>query len=336
MDWAKGYSASYYMATVDSVTWHDTGRIELTGGSIKRETSGLRESADIDCVDWPAGIEQWVRVYLNTSQEGSMERVALFTGLATSPDNDFSGGLQENSVECYSVLKPAEDVYLKRGWYAPAGMSGGSIIKQLLEVTPAPVQVAENAPRLTSSIIAEDDETNLSMIDKILLAINWRIRITGDGVISVEPKPTEPVAAFNPLENDVIELEVSVSRDLFDCPNVFRAIDDDMTAVARDDSIDSPLSTVNRGREVWAQESNCDLADNESIEEYAARRLKELQKVGKTADYKRRYIPDLFAGDLVRMYYPEQGLSGIFFVNSQSVDLGYGATTSEQVMEQNQ
>ncbi len=36
---------------------------------------------------------------------------------------------------------------------------------------------------------AENAETRLSMIEKILAAINWRIRITGDGVIHVVPIP---------------------------------------------------------------------------------------------------------------------------------------------------
>lgn len=333
MNWANGYSATYYMATVDPVTWRDTGRIELTGGTIKRETSGLRASADIECVNWPDEIEQWIRVYMDTEQEGAAAHVALFTGLATSPDSDYNGQREKNGLECYSALKPAEDIFLERGWYAPAGVSGGTLIKQLLDVTPAPVEVAPNSPKLSSSIVAEDDETHLTMVDKILNAINWRIRLSGNGRISVGPVATEPVASIDPLDNDIVELEITVEKDLFGCPNVFRAIDDDLTAVARDDNPNSPLSTVNRGREVWAQETNCDLADNETIEQYAARRLSELQKVGRTADYNRRFLPDVTASDLVRLWYPEQGLNGLYYVNSQSIKLGAGARTSEHVME---
>lgn len=333
MNWENGYSSTYYMATIDPVTWRDNGRVELTGGTIKRETSGLRESADIDCVNWPDGIERWVRVYMDVEQEGAADHVVLFTGLATSPGSDYNGQREENGVECYSVLKPAEDIYLSRGWYAPAGISGGTLIGQLLSVTPAPVVVAPNAPRLSASIVAEDDETHLTMVDKILNAMNWRIRLSGDGTISVEPVATEPVASFDPLDNDIIELEVSVEKDLFSCPNVFRAIDDDLTAVARDDSPNSPLSTVSRGREVWAQETSCDLADNETIEQYAARKLAELQKISKAADYNRRFLPNVTVSDLVRMWYPEQGLDGIYYIKSQSIALGGGARTGEQVME---
>ena len=50
-----------------------------------------------------------------------------------------------------------------------------------------------------------------------------------------------------------------------------------------------------------------------------------------TAEYDRRYMPGIVPGDLVRLHYPEQKLDGVFNVESQSIELGYGAKTSEQV-----
>ena len=41
MDWARGYTSEYYMTVVDPATWRDISRIEITGGSIRRETDGL-------------------------------------------------------------------------------------------------------------------------------------------------------------------------------------------------------------------------------------------------------------------------------------------------------
>lgn len=331
MDWSKGYSAAYVMKRVDPVTWADLESIDITGGSIKRESTGLRQSADIDCVDYPIAIEQWIRVYLDVRQDGDAAHVALFTGLATSPDDEYDGNLRENSLECYSVLKPADDVYLLRGWYAPAGMMGGNVIKQLLSVIPAPVNVPDESPRLTESIVAEDNETRLTMADRVLTAIGWRLRIDGDGTVNVEPKPTEPAVTFDPLENDAIETEITVSADWYSCPNVYMAIADDMTGIARDDSPNSPLSTVNRGREVWMVDESANLADTESIAQYAQRRLQESQRIQKTAEYDRRYFPQITPGDIVRLRYPKQGLDGAFTVESQSIDLGYGARTSEKV-----
>ena len=328
MDWSKGYRATYYMAIVDPLTWRDIETIRITGGSVKREPSGLRESADIDCMGFSG--EHWVRIYLDARQDGSDAHEALFTGLATTPTADHKGTYAETAVECYSVLKPCDDILLERGWYAPAGRSGGDAIAELLSVTPAPVEVTENAPMLTNYIIAEDGETNLSMIDRILTAMNWRIRITGAGTIQVVPADGEAVAVFNPLSNDVIEPEINIEADWFSSPNVFMAICDDLMAIAKDES-DGPLSISGRGREIWQAETSADLTDGESIGEYARRMLKEAQTIAKTASYQRRYVPDLLPGDVVDMQISSAGLIGMYRVEGQSITLGYNARTSETV-----
>ena len=330
MNWANGYIAEYYATKIDPATWRDLERIEITGGTVKREAEGLRDSAQIYCDKYPQGIENWIRIYLDVKQGGSNEHVALFTGLATSPSKDMNGVIETSAVECYSVLKPASDIYLLRGWYAPAGVQGGKVIKDLLSDLPAPIEVADNSPALSSSIIAEDAETKLSMVEKVLTAINWRLRLTGDGRLHVEPKPLEAIATFDPLEYDVLETEIHVAADWFSAPNVYMAIDNDITAIARDDSIKSELSTVNRGREVWAQ-GTANLADNQTIEQYAKEMLKQAQTVKQSATYNRRFMPDILPSDIVRMRYPKQGVDGLYTVKSQSITLSYNATTNEEI-----
>lgn len=332
MEWQKGYSATYYAVRVDPYTWRDMERIEITGGSISRTPDGLMHSADIECVEYDATVEQWIRVYLDTAQDGSYAHEALFTGLATSPGVNLNGRMQKHTLECYSVLKPADDIALPRGWFAPAGSNGAALVAELLGVGAAPVEVVGLSPGLTSTIIAEDGETRLSMAQKVIEAVNWRIRLEGDGTIYIEEKPSEPVAIFDPIDFDVIENEIEITQDWYKCPNVLMAIDDDLTATARDDSPNSPLSTVNRGREVWEIETSVDLGENESIAEYAQRRLDTLQQVEQSAEYDRRYVPGVYPGDLIQLHYPEQGLDAVYTVNSQSVELGHSARTTEKVI----
>lgn len=332
MNWSKGYSSEYYMTVIDPVTWLDVDRIEITGGSIQREKDGLMQSASVNCVNYPKAVEKWIRIYLDTDQNGDNGHEALFTGLATSPTQGWNGSIHNDTLECYSVLKPVSDIDLTLGWYAPAGMSGGEVIRELLSVTPAPVIIESNSPTLNNHIIAENGETRLTMIEKVLTAIGWRLRITGSGLISVEPTATDIVQTFGVNENDMIETQINVSQDWFSCPNVFMAIQDEMTAIAKDETSNSPISIENRGREVWSQESGCVLSDNETIMQYAQRRLKEEQQIKLTAQYARRYIPDVYPSDKIRMQYPEQGLDSVFEVRSQNIDLNYEARTNEEIM----
>ena len=332
MDWSKGYTSEYYMTVVDPATWRDVSRIEITGGSIERETDGLMQSASVDCVNYPPGTEKWIRIWLDTTQAGENGHEALFTGLATSPEQNWSGVMHEDSLECFSVLKPAADVALMLGWFAAAGRSGAEVIKELLSVTPAPVFIADNSPTLTNHIIAEGDETHMTMVEKILTTIGWRLRITGDGSISVEPYSDEPVSVLDPAGNDLIETEINITNDWYQCPNVFMAIQDDIAAIAKDETGDSILSIENRGREVWMQEFGCDVADTETIEQYAMRRLKEEQQMQVKASYSRRYLPEILPGDVIRMRYQEQGLTGLYHVNAQSIELSHEARTDEEVI----
>lgn len=331
MKWNNGFSASYYAYILDPVSWRETERFEITGGSISRAEEGLRDSADLQCTKYEHGKERYVRVYLDAKQSGAASHTPLFTGLATSPARDIDGYFETNTLACYSVLKAADDVLLERGFYVPAGANGGDVIKDLLSCIPAPVKVEGSTPSLQSSIIAEEGETRRSMAEKVLLAIGWRMRIDGMGTVEILPKPAKSSAQFDPVEQDVLEPTISVEYDWYSCPNVLRAVQEDLSAVARDDAADSPLSTVNRGREVWAEETSCDLNTGESISEYAARRLKELQRIQLIASYDRRYHPDILVGDLIYLRYPAQGLDGMFRVTSQSIELAHGAKTSEEV-----
>lgn len=332
MDWSKGYTTSYYMTIVDPLTWRDISKINITGGSISRSLDSLRESASIDCETFDLGIEQWIRVYMRVEQIGSSENIPIFTGLASAPNSDREGNIENFRIQCYSVLKAVDDIGLLRGWYAPAGMRGSDVIKGLFSSLAAPVDIYEDSPVLTSNIIAEDGETNLTMIDKVLNAMgDWWMQIRGDGSISIEPRPTDAAAIFDQTSFDVIETRLSIEEDWFSCPNVLMLVNDDITSIARDDLDTSPVSTVNRGREVWVMENGGEYASEESNEQYAIRRLKELQRVYRKVSYDRRYVPDVYPGNYIYLRYPEFDMEGTYFIESQNIDLSYSATTSETV-----
>lgn len=333
MNWAKGYSASYYLSILDKETLRDIDRIELTGGSIKRSYSDLRESADVDCRGYDSKKEQYIRIWLDTKQEGESSHIPLFTGLATSPKHQYSGRVKSNTIECYSMLKIAQDVMLPRGWYAPTEANSGKMIKQLLEIVGSPVYISEGSPDLSQAIIAEQGENHLSMTDKILDSINWRMRLDGYGAIYVEPINSEPKVMFSANELDMIESEIDISYDWYNAPNVLRCTLDDSYSVARDDDPKSALSTVNRGREVWYEDSDVTLNTNETLAEYAQRMLKEYQRTATEISYSRRYYPGIYPGDCIRLNYPAQQVSGIFLITDQDITLGYSAKTSEEVVQ---
>lgn len=333
MIWSNGFSARYYMTIVDAKSWRDIGRMDITGGTIERTNAELYESADIQATQLPEGVESWVRVWLDADQ-GGIVHVPLFTGLTSAPSRDISGQRTSYSIECYSVLKPVNDILTDRGYYIPNDATAPDAVARLLRtgIAPVEVEVVANPPQLTGAIIAEDGETNLTLAQKVLDAIDWRLRIDGMGIIHVEQKNDDVVSIFDSEFNDIMELDITDEYDWYSCPNVLRAISDDMTAIARDDDPDSPLSTVTRGREIWAEESSVTLGSNESLAGYAQRRLLELQSPARTVTYARRFDPDVGVGNLVRINHPEIGIDHTFRITSQSLELTYGCRTSEEAV----
>lgn len=336
MNWSKGYSVQHYATIVDVRTWKDIEKFNVESGSITRSTTdSLIESADLEIEprsEFNFQQERWIRVYVDIRQNEGSYHGPLFTGLVCSPSKNIDGNTIKNNIQCYSVLKPAEDVLLPKGWYASTKLDATKIIKNLLDVTPAPVSIDRVYGQLTDNIVAENNETNLSMVNKIIDLMNWRISISGDGSIIIGSKPaiTEDIIRFDSIEKDSLETDVTVNYDWFGCPNVFRATYNTLMAIAKDENAESPFSIQNRGREVWMEETDCKLGTNESLETYAKRRLKEEQSVAYNVDYKRRFHPDVNVGDIIKLDYPAQEIIGYFTVESQTINLGYSVSVSEK------
>lgn len=67
--------------------------------------------------------------------------------------------------------------------------------------------------------------------------------------------------------------------------------------------------------------------------DYAKRRLKEEQMVSTVVSYDRRFMPGVVSTDVVKLNYPAQGITGNYMITSQTIEIGHGARTSEEVMK---
>ena len=287
MDWSKGFSARDVLKIVDKDSWQDTDEIPILSGSISRDIeSGLLESATVETRKEIG--EEWIRIYLIAEQKGDSVHVPLFTGLASSPQRDINGKRDTYHIDCYSVLKPAADWMTPLGYFVPAGMQGTRSIEEMLQKTGIKVSYELGAGILITPIVAEAGETYLSMANTVLKAIGWQMFIDGRGEITLRPFDKNEKVNFSGMDFDAIEPELTDSRDMFSAPNVLRVTADNKSLTVRDDNPESPLSTVSRGREIWAEES-IDLTSGQTLDSYAIERLKELQKPARELSYKRRF-----------------------------------------------
>lgn len=326
MDYTKSYTAAFYAAFLDPVSWIETGeKLKLVSGNISRTDDGLRHTASLVVRGYDETVDRWARIYMDSDQNGNRAHEALFTGIISTPDDSQNNAVIDVNLQLYSSLKAAEDIDLDLGWYVPAGANLEPVIRELMRSQPAPVFVDGTMPRLEETLVAEQNENCLTMTNTILDVINWRLQIEGDGTLVFSPKPIDPVMVFSAEENDVVKAgSVRKQHDYFEIPNVLRATSGDNTAVVRDEQ------NINaRGREITATEDNVSLTDNESITEYALRRMTELQTKTETVSYNRRYLPEVKVGDMIEAGYKD--VSGRYIVTSQSFGLTPAAETSETV-----
>lgn len=329
MNYTDGYTASFYVTLIDPATWTETEEVDFISGSVNNTADGLRQSATLQVRDFDRTHEHWIRIYMNARQNEDIGHKPIFTGVVSAPREDVEDTLSTNSLNCYSVLEPV-DTPMIIGEYIARGENAGTAIRRLLEQTPAPVDIGKGIPALDDYIIAEDNETKLTMIQKVLDAIGWQLVIAGDGTIKVRSKPIKPVVVFAPGGADVIEPQASKTRDWFKVPNVLQVTAGDAVAEARDTDPNSPLSIPARGRMIISTERDVKLSDNEGLAEYAKRRLDEEQQVAEVVEYSRRFIPDIYVGDIVQMNYSK--LQGVYEIQSQTINLTYNGQTREQAV----
>lgn len=330
MDWNQGYTATFRLYSVNQSTWGDGDEIEnLVSASVTKDNeSSLIEDASISIDGEP--IKGYVRLVLEAKNTSGMAKVNLGTFLVTSPKRSINGVLTTIDLECYSVLKPADDKLLPPGWYFPEGgdpIAGASEL--LSNCLKCPVEPAESDIRTDQVKIAESNETALSMAKYLLEDTNWFIYIDGRGCVSIKKKPDNIVKMFDTYENDVLMPNITDETDIFEVPNILRVTDSSgnyETIYNNDDNSSTSISAL--GWEKWAAEQ-LELDYGESLVGKGAERMEKLSKSTRKISYTREFNPDVKLNDIGLYLLPQQGIVGAFRVISQSIELGAGVTVNE-------
>ena len=149
----------------------------------------------------------------------------------------------------------------------------------------------------------------------------------------------QPIWTYDDSNSSILYPELTVDRDLYGIPNVVEVIYSNGNEYYRGRAVNedpsSPISTVNRGREITHRESNPSLLGNpsqERIQEYAENLLKELSSLEYTITYTHGYCP-VRIGDCVRLNYKRAGINGIKAkVISQNIKCEPGCPVTEKAV----
>lgn len=330
MNWNQGYCSTWRLYSVDRATWGDGDEIKkLVSASVTKDSeSSLIEDADITIDGEP--INGYVRLVLEANNTEGAARVDVGTFLVTSPKRSINGQLISIDLECYSVLKPADDKMLPPGWYFPEGGDPIAGASELLGgVLQCPVIPSESDIKTDEVKVAESNETILSMVKYLLTDTDYFIDINGKGEVTIKKKSDAIVVSFDTEDNDILMPDITDESDIFDIPNILRVSDSNgnYETIVNDDE-NSSTSVKNLGWEKWSAEQ-LSLDSDESLLSKGAERLEELSKSTRKISYKREYNPEIKVNDMALYLLPHQGIIGSFRIISQSISIGAGATVSE-------
>lgn len=344
-DWTKSMSQTYEYYLVDPVSWLDESKIDciLPGTAINRdsslETLGSASIPTIERLD-----ECYVRIYLVTIQNGITERTPLGTFLVQTPEESFDGKVSSITLDGYTPLIELKEKLMPIGYSLSKGEnvmdSAYLIAKSNMR---APVISASSNDKLTAAFVASTDDTCLSY-ERDLCA-NSKFELGLDSLSRLIYKPVRSIAALNPVwtynddNSSILEPDVEFTRDLYGIPNVVEVVcsTTKTTYYARavNNKRSSPISTINRGREVVYRETSPSLIGTPTkaeVDEYAEQLLESLSNVELSVSYTHGYCP-VKLGDCVMLNYQRAGLTGIKAkVVSQTITCESGCSVSEKAV----
>lgn len=342
IDWTKSMSQTFEFCTVDPGTWCDMKKLDtVTSATISRDVdSETLGSASFDLVDVLG--ECYIRTYLIATQNGYSERIPLGTHLLQTPSSKFNGKNRSVSVDAYTPLLELKEKIPPLGY---SMLKGTKIFEMGSKLTAenarAPVVGIRTDDKLEEDFVANTNDTWLTFLKDLLAKINYSYELDEMGRILFTPvekaAQLQPVYTFYDNEISILQSDISINHDIYGLPNVVEVVysKDNVNYYSRvvNDSIGSPISTVNRGREIVYRVTDPDmngLPTQEMIDEYAKRILKEKSTVTYSLSYTHSYCP-VRIGDCVRINYEKAGLKDIKAkVISQTIKCSTGCQVSEK------
>lgn len=343
-DWTKPMIQTYEYYVVDPGTWKDKFRIrDVKDSTVNRDsTADTLGSATIDINDSLG--ECYVRTYLITIQNGIKEKHPLGTHLVQTPLSRFDGKVRTVSMDAYTPLLELKENQPPIGFFLSKGDNIMDKAYQLVrEHARAPVVKPNCSETLYTDFVSQTNDTWMSFSSDLIANAKYEFALDELGRILFAPvqnlETLQPVWTYNDNNSSIIYSDITMDHDIYGIPNVVEVIysngKDYFYAKAVNNDENSPVSTVNRGREIVYRDTNPSISGNPTksyIQEYADNLLKRLSSVEYTVSYTHGYNGTRI-GDCVRLNYTRAGINGIKAkIISQSIKCEPGCPVTEKAV----
>lgn len=343
-DWTKSMQQIFKYYVVDPSTWKDKEELKnVKSCSINRDDEAdTLGSATID-VDETLG-ECYVRIYMITIQNGIEEKHPLGTFLVQTPSSKHDGKVRSVSMDAYTPLLELKESPPPLGYSLFKGENIMDVAYNLCyEHVRCPVIKTKSEKVLLNNFVSDVNDTWLTFVKDLILNANFKFSLDEMGRVLFAPKQDtsslQPIWNYNDDNSSILYSEINMAHDLYGIPNAVEVIysngSDIYNARVVNDDENSPISTINRGREIIYRDTNPSLSGNSTesqIKEYAEQLLRDLSSIEYTISYTHGYCP-VRVGDCIRLNYERAGLTDIKAkVISQSIKCEPGCPVSEKAI----
>ena len=343
-DWTKTMQQTFEYYVVDPGTWKDIKKLDyVLNSSISRDSTLETLGSASITVSESIG-ECYIRIYLVTIQNGAKEKHSLGTFLVQSPSYSFDGKIKNITLDAYTPLLELKENPTPLGYSILKGENILEIAYRIVrEQVRAPVVKTQNDEILKTNFVANIDDTWITFVKDLIANADYSLALDDVGRILFTPNQDtmslQPIWTYDDSNSSILYPDLTVDRDLYGIPNVVEVIYSDGTEYyygrAVNDDPSSPISTINRGREITHRESNPNMLGNPSqrrVQEYAENLLKELSSLEYTVTYTHGYCP-VRIGDCVRLNYKRAGIYGVKAkVISQNIKCESGCPVTEKAV----
>lgn len=333
IDWSKSYTAAWRVFRVDEFTWADAELIgDIDSIQITRSCSSNAPMLESGTMTLTGNFERgYYRIVMHATQDVTTERVDVATMLCESTKALRDYGTVQPNIACNSVLYPAYTQRILDGLYIPEKADVAQFVAELLRgCLKAPVEV-EGGFTINEFYWFEFGIRILEAAWQALNLGGFVMQIDGRGVVHIRPRPSTPALDLDGANIALLNQKVQTDFNTSDVPNRYIAKSDGTVAIAVNDSQESDVSTVNRGYIYDYIDDSPATVDNETLPQYAIRRLHELSTaVCETRTYTREYWPDVYPFDVVRGSLSSIGIDGNMRVTNQTLSCKESITVSEQ------
>lgn len=343
-DWSKSMQQTFEYCIVDPGTWKDIKKLDTVKScSITWDSdTDTLGSATIDATDTLG--ECYIRVYLVTIQNGLRERHPLGTFMVQTPSSTFDGKIRTVSMDAYTPLIELKEKQPPLGYSILKDANIMDVAYQLTaENLRAPVVRTKNADKLYYDFISETDDTWITFISDFIANAKYSFGLDELGrVLFVPAQDTaslQPLMTFDDSNSSILYPEISMDHDLYKLPNVVEVIYSNGSkhhyARAVNNDANSPISTINRGREIVYRETDPSFAGeptDDQIDAYAQQLLRKMSSIEYAVSYSHGYC-GVRLGDCVRLNYKRAGITNVKAkIISQSIKCEPGCPVTEKAV----